>query len=136
MKAEKKFAVRADRKELEEIHVAELTSLSSYGVIAKEAIITDASHSGFLMLLDRKALVPKEYRDSLSLNKLVGHQVVMYLPQMNLDLDGTVTRAEHRGKGQFEIAVRFSDETPAYWRECLVDLLPAPGEMVTEDEKP
>ena len=133
MKAEKKFAVRADRKEVEEIHVAELTSLSSYGVIAREAIIIDASHSGFLMLLDRKALVPKEYRESLSLEKLIGHQVVMFLPQMNLDLDGKVTRAHHCGKGKFEIAVQFSDDTPAYWRECLVDLLPAPGEMITED---
>lgn len=131
MKVERRFA---DRKTVEAIHVVELTSLSSYGVIAKEGVITDASETGFLMLVERKSLVPKEYRDSLSLHNLVGHQVVMYLPQMNLDLDGTVTRAHHRGKGIFEIAVSFSPDTPIYWRECLVDLLPEPGE-IDEDKK-
>jgi hypothetical protein len=98
-------------------------------VIAREAVIIDASRSGFLMLIDRKDIVPKDYRENLTLASLVGHQVVMYLPQMNLDLDGTVTRADHKGKGKFELAVTFSADTPTYWRECLVDLLPAPGEM-------
>lgn len=127
MKAERRLAAR---KLVDTIHVAELTSLSSYSVIAREGVIVDASQSGFLVKVDRKELVPQEYRDNLNLTNLVGHQVVMYLPQMNLDLDGTVTRADHIGKGHFEIAITFSPDTPEYWRGCLVDLLPAPGEIV------
>jgi hypothetical protein len=113
--------------------VAELTSLSSYSVIAREGVIVDASRSGFLVKVERSFLVPKEYRENLSMENLVGHQMVMYLPQMNLDLDGTVTRATHVGKGMFEIAITFSDEVPEYWRDCLVDLLPAPGEIGGEN---
>jgi hypothetical protein len=74
-------------------------------------------------------LVPKDLRDNLTMDCQVGHQVEMYLPQMNLDLDGTITRATHVGKGNFEVAVTFSSEVPEYWRDCLVDLLPSPGEI-------
>jgi len=125
----------AARKVVDFIHIAELTSLSSYSVIAREGVIIDASQSGFLIRIDRTQLVPKEYRENLSMTKLIGHQVVMYLPQMNLDLDGTITRAEHVGKGTFEIACTFSADTPEYWRDCLVELLPAPGEIHTNEEK-
>lgn len=131
MRAERRVAAR---KVVDFIHVAELTSLSNYSVIAHEAVIVDASQSGFLMRIDRAQLVPKEFRENLSLESMVGHQVVMYLPQMNLDLDGTVTRANHMGKGLFELAVTFSPDVPEYWRGCLVDLLPGPGEI--KDEEP
>lgn len=135
MKAQKAERRVAARKAVDLIHIAELTSLSSYSVIAREGVITDASQSGFLLRIDREQLVPKEYRENLSLTNLVGHQVVMYLPQMNLDLDGCITRAEHVGKGSFEIAITFAEDVPEYWRDCLVDLLPAPGEF-TNEEKP
>jgi hypothetical protein len=132
MKAERRIATR---KTVDLIHINELTSLSSYAVIAREGVIVDASQSGFLLSVERSALIPKEYKENLTMTNLVGHQVVMYLPQMNLDLDGTITRADHVGKGRFEIAITFSPEVPDYWRGCLVDLLPAPGEINTEDSK-
>ncbi len=130
MKAERRLQAR---KVVDFIHVSELTSLSNYAVVAREAVIVDASPSGFRMRIDRTQLVPKEFRENLTLESLVGHQVVMYLPQMNLDLDGTVTRADHIGKGLFELAVVFSPEVPEYWRGCLVDLLPEPGEIKDDD---
>jgi hypothetical protein len=64
---------------------------------------------------------------------LVNQRVVLFLPQMNLDLDGTVMRTKHIGKGQFELGIKFSDDVPEYWRECLIDLLPRPGELDQED---
>jgi len=132
MKAERRIAAR---KTVDLIHINELTSLSSYSVIAREGVIVDASQSGFLLSVERSALIPKEYKENLTMANLVGHQVVMYLPQMNLDLDGTITRADHVGKGRFEIAITFSPEVPEYWRGCLVDLLPAPGEIAADDTK-
>lgn len=121
-----------ERKVVDEIVVSELTSLSSYNIIAHAGIIVDASASGFLLSLDRKQFAPKDLRDSLTLDSLIGHQVVMFLPQMNLDLDGTIVRTEHKGKGRFELAITFSPDVPEYWRDCLVDLLPAPGEIAAE----
>ncbi len=126
MKADRRVA---SRKVVDYIQIAELTSLSTYTVLAHEGAIIDASQSGFLLRISRQQLVPKELRDNLNLDKMVGQQVVMFLPQMNLDLDGMVTRAQHVGKGDFEIAIQFSDEVPEYWRECLVELLPEPGEL-------
>ena len=123
----------AARKNVDLIHINELTSLSSYSVIAHTGIIVDASQSGMLLSVERSQLVPKEYKENLTMANLIGHHVAMFLPQMNLDLDGTITRADHVGKGRFEIAITFSDDVPEYWRASLVDLLPAPGE-ITEDE--
>lgn len=122
----------AQRKSVDPIEVAELTSLQHYKVLARAGQIVDASTSGLLMSLTRKDLIPKELRENLSLKDLVGQHVVMYLPQMNLDLDGTITRADHVGRGVFEIGIRFSDDVPLYWRECLVDLLPEPGEFAED----
>ena len=119
----------AERKSVDAITVSDVTSMSNYTVIAKTGRIVDASSSGFLLYITRDNIVPQELRQNLTLESLVGQQVVLLLPQMNLDLDGKITRAEHIGKGEFEIAITFSPEVPEYWRECLVDLLPSPGEI-------
>src|SRR5258708_13210872 len=117
MKALKTERRVAARKVVDFIHIAELTSLSSYSVIAREGVIVDASQSGFLVRVDRLQMVPKEFRENLSLGTLVGHQVVMYLPQMNLDLDGTIIRPGHVGKGPFKIAITFSNDLPTNCRD-------------------
>ena len=122
----------AERKSVDCIHVNDLTSVHNYMVIAREGYIVDASSTGFLMEVNRTDLVPEELRDNLSLESIVGQSVVLYLPQMNLDLDGSITRATHIGKGVFHIAIEFSNEVPEYWRECLCDLLPSPGEIKQE----
>jgi hypothetical protein len=126
MSAERRFN---ERKQVDPVRVAELTSLSNYSVIAKEGTIIDASPTGFLLRVNRLDLIPTKYRDSLSIGEMIGDQVVMFLPQMNLDLDGTVTRALHTGRGTFDIAISFSKDIPEYWRDCLVELLPSPGEF-------
>lgn len=125
-KAERRLA---ERKSVDAIQVSELTSLSNYMVLAHRGEIVDASTTGFLLRVHRKELIPQELKGHLSMDSVVGQQVVMYLPQMNLDLDGRVVRTEHLGKGVFEVAIDFSDEVPDYWRECLIDLLPGPGEL-------
>lgn len=119
----------AERKSIEGIEINDLTSIANYAVIARQGKIINASISGFLVEIERRWLVPEELRDNLSLQATIGQSVVLYLPQMNLDLDGTITRATHVGKGRFVIAIDFSAEVPDYWRNCLVDLLPAPGEI-------
>lgn len=126
MGAERRLAAR---KEVDAIVVSDITTLSSYKILARQGAVVDASTRGFLLHINREDLVPEELRSNLSLEGLVGQQLVLFLPQMNLDLDGTVMRASHKGKGLFEIAIDFSAEVPEYWRECLIDLLPAPGEM-------
>ena len=119
----------AKRKETEIIEVIDLTSLSSYQMVATVGQIVNASTSGFLMYIDRVHLSQQTLRESLSIDQIVGENVVLFLPQMSLDLEGKITRTKHRGKGVFEVAVQFSDNVPEYWRECLIDLFPAPGEI-------
>ncbi len=53
----------------------------------------------------------------------------MHLEEMNLEVSGVITRTQLLGKKGFYIAVDYSEEAPEYWRECLMDLLPKPGEL-------
>ncbi len=126
MGAEKRRSVR---RSVDYVSVCDLTSLNNYTLIASQGYIVDASTKGFLLILSRGDLAQADLRRNLSLESIIGQEVVLYLPQMNLDLDGTVTRAVHVGRGTFEVAIDFSSDMPEYWKECLIDLLPEPGEM-------
>ena len=119
----------SERKDVDFIQVNDLTSVSDYSLIASNALIINASSSGFLMELHRDQLVPEELRANLSLEAALGQHICLFLPQMNLDLDGTISRATHVGKGVYHLAVAFSNDVPEYWRDCLIDLLPQPGEI-------
>jgi hypothetical protein len=119
----------ANRKSIGGITVENVTAISKFSAISKIGTLVDASSSGLLLIIDRKDLIPKTLRESLSLDQLLGEHVMMRIAEMNLDIDGYVSRSRHIGKGMFELAIDFSLDAPEYWRECLVDLLPSPGEM-------
>ena len=119
----------AKRKKVEGITVRSVTALAPVCLIAKEALLVDASSTGFLLRLHRRDLVPKELRESLTLQSIEGEPIMLNLHEMDLDIDGYITRTEMIGKGVYELAVDFTQDAPAYWRECLCDLLPGEGEF-------
>jgi hypothetical protein len=119
----------SERIETSAVTVKNLTSLDHAEVIAKSAILIDASHTGFLLHVSRPDLLAKFARESLTLNEILGSKVILLLEQMNLELSGTVVRTKRINKSLFEVAIDYTDEAPDYWRECLIDLLPRPGEL-------
>ncbi len=119
----------SERIETSAIRVKNLTSLDHAEVIAKSAVLIDASHTGFLIHVSRADLLAQFTRDSLTLNEILGSKMILLLEQMNLELTGTVVRTKRINKGLFEVAIDYTAEAPDYWRECLIDLLPRPGEF-------
>ena len=119
----------APRKEVSPIHITHLTSLDDFAKIAKNCEIIEASSTGLLLQVKRDDLIPTALRKNLSLDVLVGDRVFMHLEEMNLEISGVITRTSLSGKKGFQIAIDYSDEAPEYWRECLMDLLPQPGEL-------
>ena len=119
----------APRKEVSPIHISYLTSLDDFAKIAKDCEIVEASATGILLLIKREDLIPTALRKNLNLDLLIGDRVFMHLEEMNLELSGVITRTQLLGKKGFHVAVDHSDEAPEYWRECLMDLLPQPGEL-------
>ncbi|QDK39395.1 hypothetical protein [Bdellovibrio sp. NC01] len=119
----------APRKEVSPIHVSYLTSLDDFAKIAKDCEIVEASSTGLLLLITREDLIPSALRKNLNLDCLIGDRVFMHLEEMNLEVSGVITRTQLLGKKGFYVAVDYSDEAPQYWRECLMDLLPTPGEL-------
>lgn len=119
----------APRKEVSPIHISYLTSLDDFAKIAKNCEIVEASSTGLLLLIKRDELIPSALRKTLTLDVLIGDRVFMHLEEMNLEVSGVITRTQLLGKKGFYVAVDYSDEAPEYWRECLMDLLPKPGEL-------
>jgi hypothetical protein len=119
----------APRKEVSPIHISYLTSLDNFAKIARNCEVVEASSTGLLLLIKRDDLIPSTLRKNLTLDSLIGNRVFMHLEAMNLEVSGVITRTQLKGKKGYFVAVDYSDEAPEYWRECLMDLLPKPGEM-------
>jgi hypothetical protein len=117
------------RKETTPVFVSYIASMENLSKLTKQAQIIQASSSGLLIHVKRDELVASNLRKNLSIDDLVGERVLIRLDDMNLELSGTVARTQFLGKEGFHIAVDYSDEAPEYWRECLMDLLPIPGEI-------
>ncbi|MBO9668013.1 MAG: hypothetical protein J7501_14520 [Bdellovibrio sp.] len=119
----------APRKEVSPVHVSYVTSLDDFAKIAKNCEIVEASATGLLLLIKREDLIPTALRKNLTLDVLIGDRVFMHLDDMNLEISGVIRRTQLLGKKGFYVAIDYSEEAPEYWRECLMDLLPTPGEL-------
>ncbi len=119
----------APRKQTTPIHVSSLTSLDDFTKIARHADVVEASATGLLLHVSREALIPTALRKNLTLDCLLGDRVFMRLEDMNLEISGIVARTQLMGKAGFLVAVDYSEDAPEYWRECLTELLPKPGEI-------
>ncbi len=117
----------APRTELEPIEVTAFTSLDHLTMLSRSGQIVEASKTGFCLRVRRKDLVPRQFRETLSLKALEGDRVMLTLADMGLEISGTIKRTSRLGKDVFEIGIDYSQDAPEYWRECLLDLLPRPG---------
>lgn len=119
----------APRKEVEPIKVTYMASLDDLAKLAKNCQIVEASSTGLLLTVLRDDLIPQSLRGNLNLDSLIGNRVYLKLEPMNMEISGEIKRTKFLGKQGFHIAVDYSDDAPEYWRECLMDLLPKPGEL-------
>lgn len=117
------------RTEIAPLEVSSLSSLENLSKIARYGEIIEASTSGFLLIVKREDLIPSQLRKNLNIDQLVGTMVLIYLPQMNLEISGKIARTRLLGKKGYEIGIDYTSDAPEYWRECLFDLLPKPGEL-------
>ena len=101
--------------------------MDEFATIARSAEITNASSSGFKLLVIREELVPKIFRQNLTMQPLVGSKGVFEIEPMQLKITGVVKRASVVRAGKYELGVDFTDDAPEYWRECLMELLPGPN---------
>ena len=120
---------KSSRRNVSLLNISSMLSLKNLNQIAKGGTICNASVTGFLILVNREDLVPKKLRQSLNIDSLLGDHIQILIDSMELEMTGIITRTRLVGKKGFEIAIDFSEDSPKYWRECLLDLLPEPGEF-------
>lgn len=121
------------RKEVEPLRVSNIASLDNLARLARYAEIVEASSTGLLLHIRREDLIPQALKSSLTLDSLVGDRIFIHLEDMNLEISGHIRRTKLMGKKGYVVAMDYSTDAPEYWRECLMDLLPTPGEL--EDGK-
>ncbi len=96
-------------------------------ILIKKAVICEVTPKGFTLLLNYRDLVSKSLKAKLHLQTLYHKNIHIYLPDMEMDLEGRVTGTRHVGGGNFEVYIEFLPVEPVYWRKCLFDLLKAPA---------
>jgi hypothetical protein len=114
----------APRESLEPIPIRAFTSIDHMTLLSRHGNIVEASSTGFLLHVERKDIVPKQFRDQLSIDELLGDQVILMIDPLNLEISGRIARTKRIAKDVFEIAIDYSEDAPEYWRECLLELLP------------
>lgn len=100
------------------ISIANLTPICDFGHII------EASSSGFKLIIKRDDFCQAEHKSTMNLDTLKGTEVSLYIPIMDLDITGHITRTKYASNKEFEIGIDYSSDAPEYWRECLCDLLP------------
>lgn len=113
-----------------EVSVSNLMSLENMEPVIRCGYLIDVSVSGFLIQINRQDIMPKELKQSLNLDPLLGLNIALVIDPMELEIYGHITRTRYVGKGVFEVAVDFSLDAPEYWRECLFDLLPGKDDSI------
>ena len=117
------------RKLLDPIHIAEMKIVDHMTVLAHSGTIINASATGLLIRVHHRALHPELLRNNVALATLQGEHVVMHIVEMALDIEGTIVRTHQATPEWMDIGVDLTESAPAYWRECLMDLLPGLGDM-------
>ncbi len=126
MRSEKRFF---ERQDIDPLAIQGLISISDLAPIADGGFLVEASPSGFRLIIDRKHLCDPVLRENLTIEEIEGLQVSIFIPAMDLDITGLITRTKYCGDAVFEIGIDYTSDAPEYWRECLCDLLPKPGEL-------
>jgi hypothetical protein len=121
------------RKPLFPIHVAEIKAVDRSLVLADHGTILNASATGLLIRVNRSDLNPKILQQNQPLNILAGEQVMLRIVEMDLEIGGRIARTQQAEEELFDIALDLTDNAPAYWRKCLVDLLPSSDEIAPVD---
>lgn len=129
MRSEKRYF---ERQEVDPLAIQGLISITDLTPIADGGFLVEASPSGFRLIISRDDLCDPVFRDNLSLEEIEGLQVSIFIPAMDLDITGLIARTKYIGDSRFEIGIDYTSDAPEYWRECLCDLLPRPGELAAE----
>ena len=106
----------------ESIEITQVSLIQTADIVASSATLFQISAGGFWLKVYRKDL-PQSLKNHISLNALCNKEVDMLLPMMNIHLDGVVIKTKYFQGGVFEIFIRFLDNIPRYWYDCLMDIL-------------
>jgi hypothetical protein len=126
------------RKAISQVDVLNVKNVATGEVYFSRATLVDASPTGLLLRVERENILAMGLRSTLTLSSIIGSSVGFTIEVMDTYLEGSVTRTKLEGHGTFVVAVDFREDAPEYWRNCLVDLLPADpgstGSYVEDDE--
>lgn len=101
-----------------------ISSMENLEKLAQYGEIVEASATGILIAIKREDFVSKDLRANLNIDQLIGKEVFFNIHEMDLEISGKVARTKFLGKKGFLVAVDYSSDSPEYWRECLMDMLP------------
>ena len=106
------------------VRASSITLANEENLIVKKARVSHISPTGFNLTFNYRDLAAESLRFQLHLHSIWYKDIHVYIPDMEMELEGQVVGTQHLGNGNFEINIFFFQEVPKYWRECLLDLWP------------
>lgn len=113
-----------ERFDISPLEIHGMISIHNLTPICDFGYITEASTTGFKLLVKYEDFCADELTGNISVDSIRGNEVSLYIPVMDLDITGHIARTEKVGPRQYEIGIDYTSDAPDYWRECLCDLLP------------
>ena len=104
------------------LKASSISFLGEENIFLKKALISKLNSRGFNLIFHHRDLVPSALKFRPALHSFWDKSIHTYIPNMEMDLEGRVTGTRRLEKGNFEVNIEFSQETPSYWRECLFEL--------------
>ena len=109
---------------LKGIKVASIALAEEEKLVVKKAFVSNLSPLGFKLVFHNQNFISDSLKFHLHFYALLQKELCMYIPDMEMDLDGIVTDVRYLEDGKWEVSIEFSPSAPQYWRECLCDLWP------------
>ena len=100
--------------------VSDITSLEKKGVLAAQIQLVNVDREGFYFHLNQdQILIPKQS----FLKKFLNHYVELFLSEYELKFEGIIKRVSPIDKNLVEVHIGFTESTPTFYRECILDLM-------------
>ena len=112
------------------VKACSITLFNEENILVKRAFVSKVTPSGFTLTFNCRDLVLSQVRDhSFSsenggLGFLLYRNIRIYIPEMDIDLEGNTVALSSLEAGNFALQIEFLPESPKYWGECLQDLWP------------
>ena len=100
--------------------VSDIISMERAVALAHQTQLINVDTKGFYFDVKKdQILVPEQ----VFLKKLLNHYVQLFISKYELKVQGVIKNISFKNRNLFRVHIGFTDTTPAFYKECISDLM-------------